>query len=94
MGRPKKAKKIRDLIAMSNQLTPESADFLTASGLTFFIAGGVCTLVGIVAGWIIWRNLRKMTEVIEAGNRDALADYEAMSDEVSRIRAELSGSTD
>jgi hypothetical protein len=35
-----------------------------------------------------------MTEVIEAGNRDALADYEAMSDEVSRIRAELSGSTD
>ena len=79
---------------MSNQLTPESTDFLITWGLTFFIAGGVCALVGIVAGWIIWRNTRKMTEVIEAGNRVALADYEKMSDEVSRIRGELSGSTD
>ncbi len=79
---------------MSNQLTPESTDFLMTWGLTFAIAGGVCALVGVVVGWIIWRNTRKVTEVVEAGNRDALADYETMSDEVSRIRAELSGSTD
>jgi hypothetical protein len=94
MGRPKKAKKILNLIAMSNQLTPEGTDFLITSGLTFSITGGACALVGIVVGWLIWRNLRKMTEVVEAGNRDALADYEKMSDEVSRIRAELSGSAD
>lgn len=77
---------------MTEQFTPEGIDFLLSWGLTFAILGAICALLGTVVGWIIWRNTRKVTEVIEAGNRDAFADYETMSDEVSRIRAELSGS--
>ncbi|MDF1859744.1 MAG: hypothetical protein P1U87_05985 [Verrucomicrobiales bacterium] len=79
---------------MSSDLPPETQDFLITWGATFAIAGLCFALIGIVAGWIIWKNTRKVTEEIEAGNRDALADYETTSDEVSKIRAELSGTTD
>lgn len=77
---------------MTDQFTPEGIDFLLSWGITFAIAGAACAALGSLVGWIIWRNTRKVAEAIEAGNRDAFADYENMSDEVSRIRAELSGS--
>jgi lysylphosphatidylglycerol synthetase-like protein (DUF2156 family) len=79
---------------MSSDLSTETQDFLITWGVTFAIAGLCFALIGIVVGWIIWKNTRKVTEEIEAGNRDALADYETTSDEVSKIRAELSGTTD
>lgn len=79
---------------MSSDLSTETQDFLITWGVTFAIAGLCFALIGIVVGWIIWKNTRKVTEGIEAGNRDALADYETTSDEVSKIRAELSGTTD
>ncbi len=65
-------------------------NFLQDWGTTFAIGGGICALIGLVIGWIIWKNTRKLTEKIESRNRDALADYEKTSDEVSKIRAELS----
>lgn len=79
---------------MTPELTPESRDFLLSWGGSFAIAGACFALIGVVAGWIIWKNTRKVTEEIEAGNRDALSDYEKTSDEVSKIRAELSGPTE
>jgi len=63
--------------------------FLRDWSLTFALGGGICLLLGLLVGWIIWRNARKLTENIEAENREAFADYERTSDEMSRVRAEL-----
>ena len=70
---------------------PETAAerFLYDWGLTFALGGGICVFLGLLAGWIIWRNTRKLTEKVESGNREAFADYENTSDEVSKIKAEL-----
>ena len=70
-------------------MTPIEEAFVIDWGTTFAIGGGVCALIGLVTGWIIWKNTRKLTEKIEGRNRDAMADYEKTSDEVSKIRAEL-----
>ncbi|MDF1823659.1 MAG: hypothetical protein P1U68_03395 [Verrucomicrobiales bacterium] len=74
--------------------TPASEHFLTDWGLTIGISGSICALIGIVVGWIIWKNTRRFTENIENGNREAYADYERTSDEMSKIKAELSGTED
>lgn len=58
-------------------------------GLTLAMAGGICVILGLFAGWIIWRNTRNLAEKIESGNREAFAEYETTSDEVSKIKAEL-----
>jgi len=76
---------------MSSSASAPLEKFLADWSLTFLLGGGVCLLVGLVVGWIIWRNARKLTEDIETGNRDALADFERASDEVSRVKAQLSG---
>ena len=70
-------------------MTPELETFFIDWSITFAIGGGVCALIGLVTGWIIWKNTRKLTEEIESQNREALSDYEKSSDEVSKIRAEL-----
>lgn len=72
---------------------PESASerFLFDWATVFALGGGLCLLFGVVVGWIIWRKARTMAEVVESGNREAFAEYENTSDEVSRIRAELGG---
>lgn len=56
---------------------------------TVILGGALCLLFGLLAGWIIWRNARKLLDRVETGNRDALADYERASDEASRIKAKL-----
>lgn len=71
-------------------MTPELETFFIDWSTTFAIGGGVCVLLGLVTGWIIWKNSCKLTEEIESRNRDALGDYEKSSDEVAKIRAELS----
>lgn len=79
---------------MTLDLPPNAEPFLTDWGLTFAIGGAICALIGGVAGWIIWKNTRKFTETVEDGNRDAFAEYERTSDEMSKIKAELSNTTD
>lgn len=63
--------------------------FLYDWGLTLALGGAICMILGLLAGWIIWRNTRRLMEKVESGNREAFADYENTSDEVSKIRAEL-----
>ena len=63
--------------------------FLYDWGISLAAGGAICMFLGIFAGWIIWRNTRKLTEKVESGNREAFADYETTSDEVSKIKAEL-----
>ncbi len=74
---------------MSPEITPEFTEFLKEWGITLGIAGGICLLIGTVAGWIIWRNTRKITEKIEKENRVALNDFERTSDEISKIKASI-----
>lgn len=71
--------------------TPASEHFLTDWGITLGVSGLICAVIGIVVGWIIWKNTRRFTEDIENGNREAFAEYEKTSDEMSKIKAELSG---
>lgn len=63
--------------------------FLYDWGLTLTIGGGICLFLGLFVGWIIWRNTRSFAETVESGNREAFAEYETTSDEVSKIKAEL-----
>lgn len=79
---------------MNVDVLPSSENFLTDWGFTLTLSGLVCLLIGLVVGWIIWKNTRRFTETIENGNREAFADYERTSDEMSRIKAELSGTED
>ncbi|MEM6278997.1 MAG: hypothetical protein AAF733_05930 [Verrucomicrobiota bacterium] len=79
---------------MNVDLTPTSQHFLTDWGMTLGLGGLFCALIGVVVGWIIWKNTRRFTEKIENGNRDAYADYEKTSDEMSRVKAELFGTED
>lgn len=65
-------------------------NYLRDWGITIAAAGFVCLLLGVFVGWIIWRNTRKFAERVETENRDALADYERSSDEISRVKAEIS----
>lgn len=76
---------------MISELPASDTRFYLDWGVTLAIGGGVCVLLGFVAGWIIWKNARKLSERVESGNREALADFERTSDEVSRIKVELSG---
>lgn len=75
---------------MSAFLTPSAENYLLDWGITLLIGGAVCLLFGCFVGWIIWKNTRKLTEKIEEGNRTAFADYEKTSDEISKIKSELS----
>lgn len=77
---------------MLDRLDSTTEDFFLTWGANIAVVGGACLLLGMVAGWIIWRKTRTLTEKIESGNREALADFETSSDDVSKIRAELSGS--
>lgn len=75
---------------MSSFLTPSSEAYLIDWGLTLAMGGGLCAIFGLLCGWIIWRNARNLTERVEERNRAALSDYEKSSDEVSRLKSELS----
>jgi len=77
---------------MLPETTPTLERFLIDWSVTLAIGGFACLLVGIVVGWIIWKNTRRFTVTIEDRNREALAEYERTSDEVSKIKAELSTS--
>jgi hypothetical protein len=79
---------------MSPSLTRSAESYLIDWGMTLLLGGGACLLLGCFIGWIIWKNTLKFTEKIEGGNRAALADYEKTSDEISRIKSELSGGAD
>lgn len=69
-------------------------NYLRDWGITIAGAGFVCFLLGVFAGWIIWRNTRRFAESVETKNREALADYERSSDEISRVKAEISDDKD
>lgn len=75
-------------------LAPHLENYLKDWGITLAAAGLVCVVLGVFAGWIIWRNTRRFAEKVETENRNALADYERTSDEISRIKAEISGEHD
>lgn len=68
--------------------------YLRDWGITIAASGLVCLLLGAFVGWIIWRNTRKFTERVETENREALADYERSSDEISRVKAEILAGND
>tara|TARA_R110002096_G_scaffold45372_34_gene121968 strand:- start:2603 stop:2827 length:225 start_codon:yes stop_codon:yes gene_type:complete len=70
-------------------MSPSLENFVKDWSITLAMGGGICALIGLVAGWIIWKNARRFTERLEADNRDAIAEYERTSDEISKIRAEL-----
>lgn len=76
---------------MKSWLTPSAERYVMDWGLTLALAGALCALFGLLCGWIIWRNTRKLTQSIEERNRTAQADYERTSDEISRIKSELAG---
>lgn len=76
-----------------NELTPQVETYLKDWGITIALAGAICAFLGAFAGWIIWRNTRRFTQQVEDETRDALADYERTSDEISLIQAELSEDT-
>ena len=63
--------------------------FLTDWSLALSLGGMICLFFGFFAGWIIWKNTRKVTESLESDNREALATFETASEEVSKVRAEL-----
>ena len=75
---------------MRTFLTPSSESYLLDWGLTLALGGGICAIFGLLCGWISWRNARNLTERVEERNRTALSDYEKSSDEVSRLKSELS----
>lgn len=81
-------------LIMSSSFTPAAENFLLDWGITLAVGGVVCLLLGCFIGWIIWKNTRRYTEKVEEGNRSALADYEKTSDEISRIKSELSIGTE
>lgn len=76
---------------MSPELSPSLETYLKDWSVTLAIGGAVCLMIGFFVGWIIWRKSRKFTEKVELDNREALSDYERTSEEISRIKAELSG---
>jgi ABC-type nickel/cobalt efflux system permease component RcnA len=75
---------------MPSLLTPASEHYLIHWSVALAGAGLVLVLLGLFGGWIIWRNARRMTIDIEEKNRAALCDYEKTSEEISRIKSELS----
>lgn len=68
--------------------------YLIDWGVTLAIGGAVFLVIGCLIGWIIWKNSRTFAEQVEERNRKAFADYEKTSDEISRIKSELSDSVD
>lgn len=76
------------------ETTPTEERFLIDWSVTIAVGGFACLLIGVVVGWIIWKNTRRFTVTVEDRNRDALAEYERTSDEVSKIKAEISGTED
>lgn len=79
---------------MTPFLTPAAEKYLLDWGITLLLGGTLCLLLGCFIGWIIWKNTRKLTEKIEEGNRAAFADYEKTSDEISKIKSELSAASE
>ncbi len=74
---------------MESFLTPSAERYLIDWGLALALGGAGCAFLGMLCGWIIWRNARRLTQSVEERNRSALADYERTSDEISRIKSEL-----
>ena len=74
---------------MTPEITPSLENYLKDWSITLAIGGGICLFLGFFVGWIIWKNTRKFTEKVEKENRDAMSDFEKTSDEISRIKAEL-----
>ncbi|NLT69846.1 MAG: hypothetical protein GXX91_04035 [Verrucomicrobiaceae bacterium] len=79
---------------MTPFLTPAVEKYLLDWGITLLLGGALCLFLGCFIGWIIWKNTRKLTEKIEEGNRAAFADYEKTSDEISKIKSELSAASE
>jgi hypothetical protein len=76
---------------MKSFFDPSAESYLLDWGLTFAIGGTLFVVFGFVSGWIIWRNARNFTQMVEERNRTAFADYEKTSDEISRLKSELVG---
>ena len=70
-------------------LSPAVERYLIDWAITIAIGGVICSILGFFVGWIIWRNTRKFAEKVETDNREALEDYERTSEEISRIKQEL-----
>jgi len=79
---------------MAPTLSPSAETFLFDWSITFAIGGAFCLIIGFFIGWIIWKNSRTFAEQVEERNRKAFSDYEKTSDEISRIKSELSDSVD
>jgi hypothetical protein len=79
---------------MNTNLRPSVESYLIDWGITLAIGGAFFLVIGCLIGWIIWKNSRTFAEQVEEGNRNAFSDYEKTSDEISRIKSELSGSVE
>jgi len=76
---------------MPSLLPPSAESYLLDWSITLAIGGAVCSFLGFACGWIIWRKARRFTVTVEERNRSAFAEYEKTSDEVSRLKSELTG---
>ena len=64
--------------------------FLKDWAMLYLIGGAVFVFSGLIMGCIIWRKYRKTAEQVEEKNREAMGRFEEISDQVSRLKAELS----
>ncbi|MBP6782238.1 MAG: hypothetical protein KA152_00495 [Verrucomicrobiales bacterium] len=74
---------------MAPTLSPSAETFLFDWSITFAIGGAFCLIIGFFIGWIIWKNTRRLSEQVEGKNRTAFADYEKTSEEIAKIKSEL-----
>ncbi len=74
-----------------NILATAMERYFTDWALLYIMGGTIFALVGLIAGWMIWRKYRERAEHVESQNRKAMGQYEEISDQMSHLRAELSG---
>lgn len=74
---------------MNSFLTPAAERYLLDWSAALSAGGALFVLAGLLIGWIIWRNARRLALDVEEKNRTALSDYEKTSEEVSRVKSEL-----
>lgn len=55
-------------------------NFFTHSLEAWIIIGIICTLLGLLVGWLAWRHCRAQAERIERMNEDLLKQYKKLKD--------------
>jgi hypothetical protein len=72
-----------------NSYSPALLHYLREWALALSAGGMVCLVLGVLAGWMIWRKTRHTAEFMESRNREALSEYERASEDLARVRNEI-----